>query len=134
MKMKSIIITALVIGVFFTGQAFAAHNVIEDNSTSYGFRDGAAEGQRGVPEQESRPDPYSAGFASPDTDSWRFGAAVGQNGVPEQNFRAWSNGSQYADNQDTNADQPQAYFGSEQPLRQHDFETIEDSQRPPDGG
>jgi hypothetical protein len=29
MKMKSIIITALVIGVFFTGQAFAAHKFTE---------------------------------------------------------------------------------------------------------
>ena len=133
MRIKTIILTALVIGTFFTGQAFAAHTVVDDNSTSYGFRDGAAEGQRGVPEQESRPDPYAAVLAEPDTDSWRFGAAVGQNGVPEQNSRAWPYGAQYADNQDTNADQPQAYYGSEW-QGQHDFATIEDSRRPPDGG
>ena len=138
MNIKTIIITALVIGFFFTGQALASHGTsAPDDTTSYGFRDGAAEGQRGVQEQEARPDPEDApDLAPPVSRDWQFGAATGQNGVLEQDSRAGGPMSEYVAQQDrdreTNANQAHAYFGSER-RGGHDFPTIDDSLRPPDG-
>jgi sporulation protein YlmC with PRC-barrel domain len=54
MKLKALIITLTFIFATFTGAAMAAW-VEQPGAGGYDWRDGAAEGQRGVPEQESRP-------------------------------------------------------------------------------
>jgi hypothetical protein len=87
MKLKSIIVAVLFIGAFFTGSALAGNNGSVGESFAHaGWRNGAAEGQRGVPEQESRPESILCQNPLNQMD-WSYRAAEGQRGVAQQDSR-----------------------------------------------
>jgi hypothetical protein len=83
MKIKAVVITLFIIGALFTGSAMADSRGAVSGSSDYGWHGGAAEGQRGVAEQESRPG-YSARCEIPNQHDWRNGAVEGQRGTPQQ--------------------------------------------------
>jgi hypothetical protein len=125
-------IKAIIINIFFFGAVFAASAMAADigdttvNFSPPGIQDTAAEGQRGVKEQESRPG-YSAQCETPAQQDWRDGAMEGQRGVPQQDSRF---GQQMA-GMDRNRPEQQSpgYFGSG-PRCEQNFASLQYTMRP----
>jgi len=128
MKIKAIIITMFFIGAFFSGSALAATmGAATSDFSDQNMRDVAADGQRGVQEQESRPG-YTANCETSAKQDWGGRSLDGQNGVAEQNPRFAQNMNRESDEQRT-----QGYFATNDARCRQDFPSLREYMRPSDG-